>query len=248
MVQLNEQAQRRSSISKSSQEFKFEKPIKKKYKFSALKDKFEREIASQTNAVRKSSLRGAEAKQELEKLKKMALESKQNEENDTNSKPKYYTERPRPKKLIKRIDNPWVAKLKKQGMSQPRHLCKLMRQMPKINGMPIKRLKRKMSAKGDQIVIEEELSPIVEVTKRRLPPAPISKRQLPSLPTSANSTFIITKQISYNMDGNKMTFSYIPPSSIQNNEKKKMDKNESDPISQNMENEDDGNNTNQLCL
>ena len=115
-------------------------------------------------------------------------ESKENADNPKSididdPKPKYKTERPKPKKLIKRIDNPWVAKLKKQGQSQPRHLCRVMRQMPGAKTKIPRRIKKKISiVKGDMIIEEEPPSPVVEVEKRKLPPAPISKRALPGLP------------------------------------------------------------------
>jgi len=255
---FHENAQRRSSITRSSKDFQNKQPTKEaavgKFKFSALKKRFEQEIAAQSHAVRRDSLRGQEAKEELERVRRLTNESldrlrqmrltidtqqPQTDHHDINiGAPSafYSADKPKPKKLIKRIDNPWVAKLRREGIKQPQRLARIM---PKSN---IKHVPRRINRKkGDQ-------SPIAEVTNRSLPPAPIQKRRLPELPQNARRKYkraqsnasplgmdtnnydknggnadtekdkkyeIVDHPLTFQMKGRSMTFSYTPAPSVQ---------------------------------
>eukprot|EP01084_Bolivina_argentea_P271794 462550_1 len=127
---LHEQTARRSSLTRSSIDYgHHEQIIGSNQGVGSLKDKFEQKIEHQTVAVRRDSLRGAEAKEELQRTIRMQEQSEIDKEKIFELKIgaptyNYKTDKPKPKKLIKRIDNPWVAKFKRQGIKQPQQLAR----------------------------------------------------------------------------------------------------------------------------
>lgn len=134
------------------------------------------EIDQQKESQRKSSLKGSEAKEELERVKKLVAQNRQEnakmfERNSRSSLSSYKKEiLPKPKKLAKRIDNPWIQKLASQGLDASSQRCELSRVMREIP----KNIPQKINTPKEKSVSPPSL--------RELPPDPISRRKLPDTP------------------------------------------------------------------
>jgi len=150
------QAQRRSSLAKTSNDLINPRPLspvlttkRSKLKFSTLKARFEQEIAFQRQSVRRSSLKGHEAKEELEKTKETSdvgvddvdCESKEADESNEFSfdfpvmRHAKTEVLPTPRKLVRRVtrvDNPWIRKLAQQGHNHSESRCEMVSIMRKM--------------------------------------------------------------------------------------------------------------------